>query len=72
MLDELDLLESLSVVNIREDGAVTDRFSLVKGSTALVIGTDGTVRFSERSFGKGGTPVGEVREVFEVAVTPCE
>lgn len=29
----------LSIVNIREDGEVTDRFSLVKGTTALVIGT---------------------------------
>lgn len=41
-----------------------------RASTALVLGTDGAARFTERSFGKGGTPLGEVREVFEVDATP--
>ena len=41
-----------------------------RASTALVVGTDGTVRFTERSFGEGGTPLGEVREVFEARAKP--
>jgi len=41
-----------------------------RASTTLVIGTDGTVRFTERSFGEGSLRLGEVREVFEVSATP--
>ena len=31
---------------------------------------DGAVRFTERSFGPGGVPLGEVRETFEVRCDP--
>jgi uncharacterized protein with NRDE domain len=41
-----------------------------RASTALVIATDGTVRFAERSFGKAGALLEEVREVFEVSARP--
>ncbi len=41
-----------------------------RAQTALVVGTDGTARFAERSFGEGGAPLGEVREVFEVGTAP--
>ncbi|MCM3878070.1 MAG: NRDE family protein [Thermoanaerobaculia bacterium] len=41
-----------------------------RASTALVVGADGAARFAERSFGAGGAPLGEVREVFEVSGTP--
>ena len=37
-----------------------------RASTALVVGADGRVRFTERTFGEGGAPLGEVREAFEV------
>ena len=38
-----------------------------RASTALVVGTDGSARFAERTFGEGGSPMGEVREAFEVS-----
>lgn len=41
-----------------------------RASTALVVGADGTVRFTERSFGQRGVPLGEVRETFEVRNYP--
>jgi uncharacterized protein with NRDE domain len=41
-----------------------------RASTALVVGADGTVRFTERSFGPRGVPLGEVREMFEVSAAP--
>jgi uncharacterized protein with NRDE domain len=41
-----------------------------RSSTALVVGADGRARFSERTFGEGGTPIGDVREAFEVSATP--
>ncbi len=41
-----------------------------RASTALVVGTDGRARFAERTFGEGGTPLGEVREAFEVSAAP--
>jgi len=41
-----------------------------RASTALVVGTDGAVRFTERSFGPRGVPLGEVREAFEVRRDP--
>ncbi|HEX5854394.1 MAG TPA: NRDE family protein, partial [Thermoanaerobaculia bacterium] len=40
-----------------------------RASTALVVGADGVARFSERTFGEGGTPLGEVREVFEISAS---
>ena len=40
-----------------------------RASTALVVGADGAARFSERTFGEGGTPLGEVRVAFEVTAT---
>jgi uncharacterized protein with NRDE domain len=41
-----------------------------RASTALVVGTDGAARFAERSFGEGGTPLGEVREAFRISADP--
>jgi uncharacterized protein with NRDE domain len=39
-------------------------------STVLIMGTDGWIRFVERTFGEGGAPLGEVREAFEVRAMP--
>jgi uncharacterized protein with NRDE domain len=41
-----------------------------RSSTALVIGADGRARFTERTFGEGGAPLGDVREAFEIRATP--
>ncbi|MFI5121059.1 MAG: NRDE family protein [Thermoanaerobaculia bacterium] len=41
-------------------------------STALVVGADGSARFVERTFGKGGAALGEVREAFEVSAARKE
>jgi uncharacterized protein with NRDE domain len=41
-----------------------------RASTALVVGTNGSARFTERSFGPGLAPLGEVREAFEAGATP--
>ena len=41
-----------------------------RASTALVVGADGTARFTERTFGPRGVPLGEVRETFEVRRDP--
>ena len=38
-----------------------------RASTALVVGTDGAVRFTEASFGAGGAPLGTVRETFRIS-----
>ncbi len=40
-----------------------------RASTVLVIADDGSVRFTERSFGEGGAPRGEVREAFRLSGT---
>ncbi len=37
-----------------------------RASTTLVVGADGAARFAERTFGEGGAPLGDVREVFDV------
>ena len=41
-----------------------------RASTALVAAADGTVRFTERSFGPRRVPLGEVRETFEARRDP--
>ncbi|HEY3349238.1 MAG TPA: NRDE family protein [Thermoanaerobaculia bacterium] len=41
-----------------------------RASTALVVGADGEARFTERTFGAGGAPLGEVRETFRLSETP--
>jgi uncharacterized protein with NRDE domain len=41
-----------------------------RASTALVVGTDGSARFVERTFGEGGAALAEVREAFEISTTP--
>jgi len=41
-----------------------------RASTSVVFASDGTVRFTERSFGRGGAPLGEVRESFAVSAPP--
>ena len=41
-----------------------------RASTALVVGGDRTALFKEKSFGAGGAPLGEVREVFELGAMP--
>jgi uncharacterized protein with NRDE domain len=41
-----------------------------RASTSFVFSADGSARFTERSFGAGGVPLGEVREAFEISVTP--
>ena len=41
-----------------------------RASTALVVAADGTVRFTERSFGPRGAPLGEVHETFQVRREP--
>ena len=41
-----------------------------RASTVLVVGADGEARFTERTFGAGGAPLGEVRETFRLSATP--
>ena len=41
-----------------------------RASTVLVVGADGEARFTERTFGPGGAPLGEVRETFRLSATP--
>jgi uncharacterized protein with NRDE domain len=41
-----------------------------RASTSVVVGRGGDIRFVERSFGKGGAPLGEVRETFRISATP--
>jgi uncharacterized protein with NRDE domain len=41
-----------------------------RASTTFVLSPDGAARFTERTFGAGGAPLGEVRETFRVSATP--
>jgi uncharacterized protein with NRDE domain len=41
-----------------------------RASTALVVSSDGSVRFTERTYGAGGKPLGETRESFPVSARP--
>ena len=41
-----------------------------RASTTFVLSTDGAARFTERSFGAGGAPLGEVREAFRISASP--
>lgn len=41
-----------------------------RASTSLVLTADGEARFTERSFGPGGAPLGDVREAFRVSAIP--
>jgi uncharacterized protein with NRDE domain len=41
-----------------------------RASTTLVLAEDGAVRVTERSFGEGGAPLGEVREAFRISASP--
>jgi uncharacterized protein with NRDE domain len=41
-----------------------------RASTSLIVAPDGAVRFAEARFGRGGAPLGEVREAFRLSATP--
>lgn len=41
-----------------------------RASTSFVLSADGSARFTERSFGAGGAPLGDVREAFRVSAIP--
>ncbi len=41
-----------------------------RASTSLIVAPDGAVRFAEARFGRGGAPLGEVREAFRFSATP--
>lgn len=41
-----------------------------RASTVLVLGADGEARFTERTFGAGGAPLGEALEAFRISATP--
>jgi uncharacterized protein with NRDE domain len=43
-----------------------------RASTALVVGTEGAARFTERSFGKGGALLEEMHEEFGIGAIPSE
>lgn len=41
-----------------------------RASTTFVLSPDGAARFAERTFGAGGAPLGEIREMFRLSGTP--